>query len=104
LLQQHGARRLHENSRTLKRQDLEVRVLRVMRERFFKQGAFDAFREGFAEELNRLRREHRVHREAAPREIDRINWRSKAILYSGPRFPQLFAGGTRTVKFARSRA
>ena len=68
------------NSRTIKRQDLETRVLRAMRERFFEQGAFDAFCEGFTEELNRLRREHRAQLAAAPREVAAINRRSKEIL------------------------
>lgn len=76
----HTDRGTCTNARTLKRQDLEARVLRAMRERFFEQGAFDAFCAGFTEELNRLRREHRVHLEAAPREIAALNRRSKEIL------------------------
>ncbi len=76
----HTERGTCSNSRTLKRQDLEARVLRAMREQFFEQGAFDAFCEGFTAELNRLRREHRVQLEAAPRELARINRRSNEIL------------------------
>jgi site-specific DNA recombinase len=68
------------NSRTIKRQDLETRVLRAMRERFFEQGAFEAFCEGFTEELNRLRREHRTQLASAPREISGIKRRSQQIL------------------------
>lgn len=42
--------------------------------------AFAAFCEGFTEELNRLRREHRAQVAAAPRELVAINRRSKEIL------------------------
>ena len=49
-----------------------------MRERFFEQGAFDAFCAGFTEELNRLRREYRVQLAAAPREIAALNRRSSS--------------------------
>ena len=53
------ARGTCENTRTITRQELEGRVLRAMRERFFEAGAFDAFCQEFTEEMNRLRREHR---------------------------------------------
>ena len=76
----YTARGTCANPRTLKRQDLEARAPRAMREGFFEQGAFDAFCEGFTAELNRFRREHRVQLAAAPREIDGINRRSKQIL------------------------
>ena len=68
------------NTRIIKRQVLEAQVLRAMREKFFEQGAFDALYKGFTEKLNRLRREHRVQLEVAPREIDRTNRRAKEIL------------------------
>jgi len=51
-----------------------------MQKQFFEQGAFDAFCEGFTEELNRLRREQRTQLAAAPREIAGIKRRSQEIL------------------------
>jgi site-specific DNA recombinase len=69
-----------DNLRSIKRQEVEARVLRAMRERFFDPGAFDAFCEGFTEELNRLRREYRTQVATTPREIDGLNRRSKEIM------------------------
>ena len=40
------------NRRSIKRQEVEARVLRAMRERFFEPGAFAAFCEGFTAEMN----------------------------------------------------
>jgi site-specific DNA recombinase len=74
------ARGTCRNTRTMTRQELEGRVLRAMRERFFEPGAFDAFCRAFTEEMNRLRREHRVKVSAAPREIASIERRQKEIL------------------------
>ena len=55
-------------------------MLRAMKERLFARSAFDEFRKAFTEEMNRLRREHRVQVTAAPREIAAINRRSDEIL------------------------
>ena len=41
------------NRRSISRHDVEARVLRAMRERFFEPGAFAAFCEGFTAELTR---------------------------------------------------
>jgi hypothetical protein len=69
------------NTRMLKRQELEARVLRALQERFLADPvAFAEFCKGFTEETNRLRREHRNKLEAAPRELAAINRRSKEIL------------------------
>jgi site-specific DNA recombinase len=68
------------NTRTLARHELEGRVLRAMQERFFDPGAFREFCAGFTEEMNRLRREHRVKVSAAPREIASIERRQKEVL------------------------
>src|SRR5581483_914722 len=46
------------NRRSIKRQEIEARVLRAMRERFLEPLAFTAFCEGFTAEMNSLRREH----------------------------------------------
>jgi site-specific DNA recombinase len=68
------------NRRSIRRQELEERVLRAMRERFFEPGAFAEFCAGFTEEVNRLGREHRTQLAAAPREIADIKRRSQEIL------------------------
>ena len=47
---------------------------------FFEQDAFDAFWDGFTEELNLLRREQRTQLASAPREIAGIKRRSQEIL------------------------
>jgi site-specific DNA recombinase len=68
------------NTRMIKRQELEARVLSALQERFLADPeAFAAFCEGFTEELNRLRREHRAKLAAAPRELAAINRRSENI-------------------------
>ena len=68
------------NRRSIRRQEVEARVLRAMRERLFEPGAFAEFCAGFTEELNRLRREHRTQLASVPREIATIDRRSKEIL------------------------
>ena len=55
-------------------------MLRAIREKLFEPGAFAEFCASFTEEMNRLRREHRVQMAAAPREIAAINRRSKEIM------------------------
>jgi hypothetical protein len=76
----HTARGTCTNARTISRHEVEARVLHAMKERLFEPGAFEAFCEAFTAEMNRLRREHRTKRAAAPREIASINRRSKEIL------------------------
>jgi site-specific DNA recombinase len=68
------------NMRSIKRQEVEARVLRAIQERLLEPGAFAEFCAGFTEELNRLRREHRVKLSAAPREIASIDRRVQEIL------------------------
>ncbi len=60
------------NSRTITRQELEARVLRAMRERFFETGAFEEFCRAFTEELNRLRMEQRARLSTARRDLERV--------------------------------
>jgi hypothetical protein len=65
----------------IRRPELEDRVNRALQECFLAdREAFAEFCEGFTEELNRLRREHRAKLAAAPREIASINRRSKEIM------------------------
>ena len=57
------------NRRGIKRQDVEARVLRAMRERFLDRGAFEAFCEGFHAEMTLQRREHIAQMAGARREL-----------------------------------
>jgi site-specific DNA recombinase len=60
------------NRRSIKRQDVEARALRAMRERFFEQGAFEAFCEGFTAEMTLQRREHLAEMAGARRELGAV--------------------------------
>ena len=60
------------NNRTMTRQELEARVLRAMRERFFEAGALEEFCRAFTEELNRLRMEQRARLSTAKRDLERV--------------------------------
>jgi site-specific DNA recombinase len=57
------------NRRSVKRQEVEARVLRAIRERLLEPGAFAAFCEGFTAELNLKRREHIAEAAAARRQV-----------------------------------
>lgn len=57
------------NRRSIKRQEVEARALRAMRERFFEPGAFAAFCEGFTAEMTLQRREHMAQMAGARREL-----------------------------------
>lgn len=57
------------NFRSIKRQDVEARVLHAMRERFFDPGVFTSFCEGFTAEMSRQRREHLAQMAGAKREL-----------------------------------
>jgi site-specific DNA recombinase len=69
-----------DNVRSIRRQEVEGRVLRAMQERLLGREAFAEFCAGFTEEMNRLRREHRTRLAVAPREIANLNRRSDEIL------------------------
>jgi hypothetical protein len=62
-----GRRRQFRHS--IRRQEVEVRALRTMRELFFEPGVFAAFCEGFTTELNLRRREHIARMAGARREL-----------------------------------
>lgn len=68
------------NFRSIKRQDVEARALRAMRERFFEPGAFAAFCEGFAAEMTLQRREHLAQMAGTRRELVGVERRQKEIL------------------------
>jgi DNA invertase Pin-like site-specific DNA recombinase len=76
----HVARGTCSNVRTIRLEELEGRIFTALETRFFRGPAFDVFCEGFVAEVNRLRREHRVKQAEAPRELARINRRSKDIM------------------------
>ena len=57
------------NRRSIKRQEVEARVLRAVRERFFEPGAFAAFCEAFTAEMNVRRRAHLAQAAGARREM-----------------------------------
>lgn len=68
------------NRRSIKRQEVEARVLRAMRERFFEPGAFAAFCEGFAAEMELQRREHLKQRAGARRELETVEREIRKII------------------------
>lgn len=68
------------NRRSIKRQEVEARALRAMRERFFEPGAFAAFCEGFAAELTLRRREHLAQMAGARRELAAVERRLNEIM------------------------
>jgi site-specific DNA recombinase len=60
------------NRRSIKRQEVEARTLRAMREMFLEPGAFAEFCRGFAEEMALQRREHLAGLARARREIGMV--------------------------------
>ncbi len=68
------------NRRSIKRQEVEARALRAMRERFFEPGAFAAFCEGFTAEMTLQRREHIAQMAGARREIAVVQRRLTEIM------------------------
>src|ERR1700674_5531245 len=68
-----GDRGACSNHRSIKRQDVEARALRAMRELFFEPGAFAAFCEGFTAEMALQRREHLAQRAGARRELAAVD-------------------------------
>ena len=68
------------NTRSLKRAELERRVLKAMQERLFDPRIYEEFRAGFEEEFRRLRREWRSHAAAIPQEVSTLEQRRKTIM------------------------
>ena len=69
-----------ENRRSIKRQDVEARAMRAMRERFLEPGAFAAFCEGFTTEMTVRRREHLAQLAGTRRELAAVERRLGEIL------------------------
>ena len=71
-----------DNHLTIRRDEVEARVLRALQEKLLRQDLFEEFCEEFTREMNRLRMEHRAGLSAAEREIERIEARRKKLVES----------------------
>jgi site-specific DNA recombinase len=67
---------------TIRRDEVEARVLNALQEKLLRQDLFEEFCEEFTREMNRLRMEHRAGLSAAEREVDRIEARRKKLVES----------------------
>ena len=66
-----------DNVLTIRRDEVEARVLKALQEKLLRQDLFEEFCDEFTREMNRLRMEHRANLSAAEREIDRIEARRR---------------------------
>ena len=71
-----------DNHLTIRRDEVEARVLKALQEKLLNQELFDEFCQEFTREMNRLRMEHRANLSAAEREIERIEVRRKKLVQS----------------------
>jgi site-specific DNA recombinase len=69
-----------DNHLTIRRDEVEARVLRALHERLLQQDLFEEFCDEFTREMNRLRMERRASLCSAKREIERISTRIKKLL------------------------
>jgi site-specific DNA recombinase len=69
-----------DNRLTIRRDEVEARVLNALQEKLLNQELFEEFCEEFTREMNRLRMEHRASLSAAEREIERIEARRKKLI------------------------
>src|SRR3954467_8590007 len=69
-----------DNHLTIRRDEVEGRVLRALQEKLLRQDLFKEFCDEFTREMNRLRMEHRAGLSAAEREIERIEERRKKLI------------------------
>ena len=60
------------NHLTIRRDEVEARVLNALQDKLLRQDLFEEFCEEFTREMNRLRREHRASLSSAERELDRV--------------------------------
>jgi hypothetical protein len=67
---------------TIRRDEVEARVLKALQEKLRRQDLFEEFCDEFTREMNRLRMEHRAGLVAAEREIERIDARRKKLVES----------------------
>ena len=71
-----------DNHLTIRRDEVEARLLRVLQDKLLRQDLFEEFCDEFTREMNRLRMEHRAGLSAAEREIERIEVRRKKLVES----------------------
>jgi site-specific DNA recombinase len=69
-----------DNHLTIRRDEVEARVLRALQEKLLQQDLFEEFCDEFTREMNRLRMEHRASLSSAEREIERIETRRKKLI------------------------
>ena len=69
-----------DNHLTIRRDEVEARVLNALQEKLLNQELFEEFCEEFIREMNRQRMEHRANLSAAEREIERIEVRRKKLI------------------------
>src|SRR5438067_561302 len=69
-----------DNLLTIRRDEVEARVLNALQEKLLRHDLFEEFCEEFTREMNRLRMEHRAGLSAAEREIERIEARRKKLI------------------------
>src|SRR5438067_3557164 len=70
------------NHLTIRRDEVEARVLSALQDKLLRQDLFEEFCQEFTREMNRLRMEHRAGLSAAEREIERIETRRKKLVDS----------------------
>ena len=69
-----------DNHLTIRRDEVEARVLKALQEKLLNQELFDEFCQEFTREMNRLRMERRASLSSAKREVERISTRIKKLL------------------------
>ena len=69
-----------DNHLTIRRDEVEARVLTALQDKLLRQDLFEEFCDEFTREMNRLRMEHRAGLSAAEREIERIEGRHKKLI------------------------
>jgi site-specific DNA recombinase len=68
------------NRLTIRRDEVEARVLKALQDKLLNQELFEEFCDEFTREMNRLRMEHRAGLSAAEHEIGRIEARRKRLI------------------------
>ncbi len=69
-----------DNHFTIRRDEVEARVLKALQEKLLNQDLFAEFCDEFTREMNRLRMERRASLSSAKREVERIGARIKKLL------------------------
>jgi len=71
-----------DNHLTIRRDEVEARVLKALEEKLLQRDLFDEFCEEFTREMNRLRGEHRASLVAGERQLTRLEARRKKLVES----------------------